>query len=602
MKKHKKKTAESVQSTVVVNKSPYLAMAFIIVLVFLVFGRSVTFDYIASDVPNVVFENPNIMTGLLPENILWSFTTPNYGLYMPLPNLTFMLDSDLFGDWVGGFHLMTVAWHALCMCIFFWVMFRLTGQFAASFAATLIMSVHPLQIITVCQVAPRLEIMQAVFMLLSIEAYRRYVTGDNKRAYGFSLLFMLLSLMCKQMVVVLPCILLLLDYWPLKRFDLSFRAPRETVRQFSRLMLEKAPFFVLSLVGVGLAFYGKAGMLSEFGMEQMTLTATIYQVITGYARYWGHWAYPLRIGYFIIYGEMPSGWLFVSSALLLLVITLLAVTLLSKRPYVAVGWFWFLGCLFPVSGVVRYMIEPVALRYMYVAGMGLYVVLSWGLFDISQWLSGQKRTEGTVGVPWLFGGVTAVITLTLVVLTSWQAVFFRDTEAVGRRMLAISDGRNPVGHHFLSLMRIQQGLYDQAEQHLREAVALAPKEVHFRRQLASGLLMRERYEEAYEIAAEGLEIHPDDVNLLVVMGMALSAQAQFEEAEPHFRRAVELEPDDVTVLHGLAYCLALQGQLEEAKELNEKTLEMEPEYPEALELRAEIERVSRAPRRFRRRW
>jgi len=555
-----------------------MAMAFVTLLTFIVFGYNITFNYIIFDVPKVIFENPHIMSGLTPENIYWTFTTPNFGLYQPLPNLSFMIDSDLFGSWPGGFHTMTLVWHIVCMCLFFWVMLQLTGNFAAVFAATLLMSIHPVQILTVSQIATRHEIMETVFMLLSIEAYRRYVVHKSRRAYCFSLFFMCLGMLCKQIIFMLPILLLMLDYWPLDRVALSFRSPLETLRAVLRLMLEKTPYFVLSVIAVVLAIVGKSQFkLVEAGIKRLSLSESGYIAVTGYARYIGHLVYPIRIGYFTVAGEQPSFTFFMLSAFLFILLTTLALALLWKRPYIGVGWFWFVFYMLPASGVLRYGIESIALRYMYISAMGLYLAFCIGLYDFSVWLQ-QRISKKPKNTPPIWYWMTiGALTITLFGLTFWQHGFFRDTENMAKRVLAITDDRSVFGHIMLGFIREDQRLYEEANFHFRKCIEIEPEYVLFRYYYADSLMRENRFQEAIDVATEALEKDPDHTDFLVLSGVAKMNLKRFEEAETDLRRAVEVEPDNTKALHNLSYTLALLGDFAQARELNKQVLLLEPD-------------------------
>ncbi len=574
---------------------PYVAMAFIALTVVLVFGQNITFDYIRGDPARMVFQNPHVMSGLTPENVYWAFTQPNLSMYQPLPNVSFMLDSDIFGDWPGGYHIVTTAWHALAMSLFFLVMYRLTGNFAAVFAATLLMSVHPVQVLAVSKIMPRNEIMQGVFMLLCLEGYRRYVTQGSRRAYLFSLLCMFLGLLCKQLIVMIPVGLLLLDYWPLRRVTLSFRAPRETLRAVFKLVVEKAPYFALSLVGAAFAVYGKLDMdVLAAHISRLTLVETAYYVVTGYARYLGHLVYPVRIGYFSIFDTPPSWPLFAVSAVVLVVITALSLALLRKRPYVAVGWCWFVFFMLPVSGVVRYMVEAIALRYLYVPAMGLYLAVCFGLYDLAVRRRSHEPSEAA-GMPLWYWATVAMVTATLAALCVWQQHFYKGTEEMAERLLVIMDGHSPLGHNMLANVRREQGLIEQSNMHFREVIAHAPDHPLGYFYYADALVDQKRFDEALEVAEEALKDHPDQPNLLGLCGVVLMNTERYEDAESYLRRAVAVEPENTRARHNLAYCLALQRKFDEARMHVDQVLTLMPEHPLA---RALLERLDTAQGRI----
>ncbi len=400
-----------------------------------VYGRCLTFEHTLYDDPKIIFENEHVMAGLTWDSIRWAILNPNFGLYMPLPTLTFMLDRELFGDWDGGYHGMTLLWHILCVCLFYWVLRRLTGNFAAVLVAAALVAVHPVQAMTVNWISARNEIMPAVFMLLSVEMYRRYGemgggkdikdlkdikdgmggigvrgqgagtrkehcgAGVSSSAFGGRLAFYVLSVGCmflgimsKQGIVMLPVVLLLLDYWPLGRIEISFRAFGTTLRRAVVLVLEKLPWFALSGLGAIFAVYGKRDFGAFQGETLLSPVQNIGFVVTAFARYLFHIIYPER--YIMAYsaaGWDPAWWMIGGTAVLLFGITALALTQLWKRPWVIVFWGWFVCFLLPVSGLVRYAAESIALRYLYAPGMGLYLLAGFGLWEVTRVIRGSQK-------------------------------------------------------------------------------------------------------------------------------------------------------------------------------------------------------------------
>ncbi len=600
MAKKKYKKTKQTAAPVTPRKHLFLGMGLVSMLCLLVFGRNITFDVFSIDIPKMIFNNPHIMTGFSRENIWWAFTEPNLALYQPFPNLLYMAESYLFGNWPGGFHVMTLLWHIACMCLFLWVMARLLNNFAVALAATLLMAVHPVQILVVSQIATRGEIMQGFFMLLSIDAYRRYVQQGSRRAYMLSVFFMFLGLFNKQTIMMLPVVLLLLDYWPLNRIEISFRNYRNTLQTGIRLILEKAPWFALSILGGCFAIYGKMQYDQiRYHLSKLTPFDAVYFVITGYARYVGHLLYPLRPSYFEVYSEDQTlGFFLVCTAALVFIF---AVTFyyIKKRPYLIVGWFWFIAFMLPVSGVLRYMMESIALRYMYMPAMGLYIAVLMGLHEFATRKAVEVNTESGESVPdsratplWYWASV-GTVTVILAALTFWQNGFFANTETTALQLERITGDRSALGNNALATLRMQQGRYEEAEKHFRRCVEIQPKSYVFRYYYGGALFQYGRYKEVVDVMAPAVIAVPDASEYLELYGLGLMATGRLKEAEAQFRKCFELEPDVVSVLQNLAYCLILQQKNEEALEHITHLLRLDPNNESAKQLKQMAENTGK---------
>ncbi len=582
------------------------ALLALIVLCLVVYGRCVTFEHTLYDDPQIIFENPHVMSGLTVESVRWALMNPNFGLYMPLPTLTFMLDRNLFGDWAGGYHGMTLLWHILCVCTFFVVMRRLTGNFAAVFTAALLVAIHPVQAMTVNWISARNEIMPTFFMLLSIEMYRQWRTGNAaaagrlqsvRGAFGdalrpaplLSLLFMFFGLMSKQGIVALPAVLLLLDYWPLGRIELLPRQPWRTLRRGMVLIAEKLPWFALSGVGVFFAFYGKL----DFGaFEGEHLTSPIENIgfaCTTYARYLGHLIYPER--YIMAYsaaGPGPAWWFIVFSALLMATITALVTLHLWKRPWLMVWWGWFVLFLLPVSGLVRYAAESIALRYLYAPGMGLYLLFGFGFYALACRNQDCDAFNTPKTPPRWFWVMVAVLTLASAALCYRQSGFWRNSETLARRALAVTQGMNAMAHNHLGVLHDRAGRQGLAFAHFRAALDHEPERNTWKTNYAIALNRQQRFAETLDIIAPILEEQPDRPLLLNLYGGALLGLGRLEAALPHLERAVEIEPDYVPSRFNLAWCLYQLERHGEARTHVEHALKVQPTHRGAQTLLAAI--------------
>lgn len=604
-----------------------------------VYGRCVTFEHTLYDDPNIIFENANVQAGLTWESIKWAVLNPNFGLYMPLPTLTFMLDRDLFGDWAGGYHGMTLLWHVLCVCLFYWVMQRLVKNSAIALAAAALTAVHPVQTMTVNWISARNEIMPAIFMLLSLEMYRLYCgthngagkkdkekKGNSKEDYAsdiwrshrraalfylLSLVFMFLGIMSKQGIVMLPAVLLLLDYWPLKRITISFREFGATLFRAALLTIEKLPWFALSFTGALFAVYGKR----QFGMiQESTLlppSENVMFALTAYVRYMFHLVYPER--YIMAYSVSPAGpawWAVAGSALLLIGLTVLALSQLWKRPWVIVFWGWFVLFLLPVSGLVRYAVESIALRYLYVPSMGLYLLVGFGLYELAQRAGKVQTGSDVIGqirecsnhenpygtIPGfqnrtgrLFWTVMAGLILISSGLAFRQSGFWKNSETLAQRALAVTNGNNALAHNHMSVIRDRQGLTKQAFAHVQRAVELEPQRNVWKTNYAIMLNRQRRFKETLEVVGPLLKEQPDKITYLNLYGGALTGLLRFKEALPYLEHALEIEPRHVPSLYNYGLCLQHTGETEKAREYFKRVLAVQPSHRLAQKALEELE-------------
>ena len=620
-------------------------MAALAALCVVVYGRCVTFEHVLYDDPKIIFENEHVMAGLTWDSVTWAFLHPNFGLYMPLPTLTFMLDRELFGDWAGGYHGMTLLWHILCVCLFYGVMRRLTGNFPAVLAAAVLVAVHPVQAMTVNWISARNEIMPAVFMLLSVEMYRRRcqlrITNYELRMgnapfrkalafYFLSVGCMFLGIMSKQGIVMLPVVLLLLDYWPLGRIEISFRAFGVTLRRAAVLILEKAPWFAVSGLGMFFAYYGK----NDFGaFEGETLLSPVQNIgfaLTAFARYLFHMVYPER--YIMAYsaaGWDPAWWVIAGAAVVLFAITALALWQLWRRPWMIVFCGWFVCFLLPVSGLVRYAAESIALRYLYAPGMGLYLLAGFGLYGLGRDCPKRAKRDGTVPaalkraqrdgtvpaalkraqrdgtvpaapgqtksdkvgqrrtksdsvgqgeITGLFWAITAVLVIVSSGLAFRQSGFWKNSETLAQRALRVTDGQNAMAHNHLGVIRNRQGMRQQGFAHLQKCMELEPERNVWRANYATALNQLGRYEETLTVVKPMLEKQPDSVVLLNLYGGALTGLLRFDEAKPYLEQALGIEPRYVPSLYNYGVCLQHTGRKDKARDYFERALAVQPTH------------------------
>jgi protein O-mannosyl-transferase len=571
------------------SKREIMAIILIITLGGIVYGRCVTYDYVLYDDPKVIFQNPDVLAGFSPSGVYWAFTNPNFGLYQPLPTISYMIDREFFGDWPGGYHLVTLLWHLLCAATLFIVLLRLFKNFPVALMAALLFTVHPVQSMVVNWIIARNEIMVTLFALLCVEFYRQYASKKDYRAGVFSLGFMLLAFMCKQGIVLLPVVLLVLDYWPLKRIEIKFDDLKKTLGAALTLALEKLPWAAIGGIGVFLAFFGKTQFRILDKNNLMSPLDNLGFAFVAYIRYLYHLLYPVH--YVTSYStatDWLKTWMVISAFAILVVITLTVLFAYKRRPYMLVGWAWFVLLLLPVSGLVRYNSESIALRYLYAPSIGLYLLISFLLYELFRSKTTENELDGSTVVPMGFKVVSGGLVLLLAIVCFWQSGFWKNSEVLAQRAIAATDDNNAIAHNHLADIRIRQKLYQQAEMHMRKAMELEPNIKVYTHNYAVLLMRQERYQEAHDLLEPIVSENRHLVSIVSQYGAALLALKQLDKAREYLERAVEMEPAYVPALFNLAFCLSQQNEKEKARQYLQRVLELQPNHANANALLNEI--------------
>jgi len=495
-----------------------------------------------------------------------------------------MIDRMFFGDWTGGYHAVTLFWHLLCASTLFIVLLRLFGNYAVALVTALLFAVHPVQAMTVNWIVARNEIMITFFMLLCIEFYRQYVLKRDARSWILSLLFMLMAMMCKQGIVLLPAVLLMLDYWPLRRIQLDFKNIPATLKTGVMLSIEKIPWIIVSGVGVFFAFFGKMQFNILDKNSLMSPLDNFGFAFTAYIRYLFYLIYP--INYVTAYStetEWLTVWMAVGAFVILIAITVLALAFYKSRPYFLVGWTWFVLLLLPVSGLVRYNSESIALRYLYAPVIGLCLLVALALYDV---FKGEDKPLNSndfsnMRATLQFKAVSAMLVILLAVLCFWQSGFWKNSEVLAQRALAVTNNTNAIAHNHLAEIRLRQGLPQQAEVHMRKSMELEPNIKAYTYNYAVLLMRQKRYQEALELLAPIVEESGHLASITSQYGAALLALDRLDEAQEYLEKAVKIEPDFVPALFNLAFCYSKKNEPDKAIKYLNHVLELQPDHASA---------------------
>jgi Tfp pilus assembly protein PilF len=514
------------------------AAAILVTLAILPYLRTLGHDFVCYDDIFYVVENPHVRPGLTLSGIAWAFTTFSGGNWHPLTWVSHMLDTSVWGLKPAGHHFTNLILHAANTLLLFLVFGRMTGALWRSALVAALFAVHPLHVESVAWVAERKDVLSAFFGLLAIWAYSNYARDSSIKYYLLMLLLFGLGLMAKPMLVSLPCILLLLDIWPLRRWKLWRIDDQSTVTFESKVtahvLLEKVPLLVLSAIFSIIAFASQNHVRAITGGELLPLSSRVGNAIVGYRLYLDKLFVPIKLAVFYPY---PGYWrltVVAVSAFLLLVITLVAVRYRRHYPWLLVGWLWFIVTLIPVIGLIQVGWQSIADRYTYIPSIGVFVMAAWSI---------PRSQKSLVQWAWIVAACTIITELALMART--QAGYWHDSRTLFTHAAQVTQG-NYVAHQNLAfVMETEENDLDGALKLYREAAEETPKfartTVH--EVMANVLLRQGRIEEALTEARLAMELNPFSTIAANSMGLIMRAKGENAEAAKYFQLAVKLDPE-----------------------------------------------------------
>jgi protein O-mannosyl-transferase len=520
-------------------RSASFAVGLVLLLATLaVFGRTAAHPFVGWDDPDYVTQNSHVRSGWTRESVIWAFTDTEEVNWHPITWLSHMLDVEIHGGDAGGHHRTNVLIHFLNSVLVYALLLSMTGAVWRSAAVALLFAIHPLHVEVVAWISERKELLSTFFALLASLAYVAHVRRGCHWRSLLVLAFFALSLMAKAMMVTLPLVFLMLDYWP-------FRRP------FSRaLIVEKIPLLLLSGAASAIAVLTQEGAGAMVQIDLVPLLERIFNAILAYAHYMEKTVWPA--GLIIFYphpyishtgGIRPSAIAIAGSAILLSAISLWVVRS-ANRPWARVGWFWFLGTLVPVIGVVQIGNQAMADRYMYFPSIGLFVLVVWGVDEIRDRMSSSAPATASIAL------ASALAMVVLGVVAWHQTGYWRDSIAL-----------------------------------FRHGIEVEPRNVTLRFNVANHLRDEGRFDDAAAQYRLILEITPDASGPNLNLGNLLRGQGRLDDAIAHYERALRAEPDYVLARVNLASALAGRGRIDEAIAHYERALrEAVREYERSLEL------------------
>jgi tetratricopeptide (TPR) repeat protein len=519
-----------------------------------VFSQTIHYDFVNFDDDLYVYNAPAIRAGPTLKGMVTAFTSPHAGNWHPLTTVSHMLDCRLYGLNAGGHHATNVVLHTIAALLLFRVLRQMTGAFWKSAILAALFAVHPLHVESVAWVSERKDVLSAVFFFLMLDAYVRYARAASITRYIVVTALFAAGLMSKPMLVTAPIVLLVLDYWPLRRFEIASTTGKAKILQsdnqrriIQRLFLEKIPLLILS-AGSGIVTFAlqkrAAGSLPPLPFLWRAQNAVMSYVIYAWKTLW-----PTHLAVFYPHpNDTLATWQVVLAVAFLLAITCAAIVWRDKRPYLFTGWFWYLVMLVPVIGVVQVGEQGHADRYTYLPSIGLFLIAVWAAGDVA-----------AVGHVRLWRGVatagTVVVVAALACTAFTQTSYWRNSETLWTHALAVTTD-NDFAHNNLGYLCVDRGELDKAMSHFEAAS-----------KIRSGKL-----DPHYNMGTAFVEMN---------LGDALARKGQPDEAMVHFEQAIKLQPDYAEAYYNRGNVLYAKGRIDEAITDFEKTLQIQPNDADA---------------------
>ncbi|HEV7924673.1 MAG TPA: tetratricopeptide repeat protein [Verrucomicrobiae bacterium] len=538
------------------------------------YAPAFNFTFVNYDDAFYVVNNPHVNKGLAGA-FGWAFQVGQGVMWQPLTWLSHALDCQIYGLKPGGHHATSLILHALNSMLVFLVLRQLTGAFWRSAAVAAFFAWHPLHVEVAAWIAERKDVLCAFFWLLALWAYTCYVQNSkaprstSKFYYVCAIVLFALALMSNPVAVTLPLILFFLDWWPLGR--LATTPERPAAKQFVALVIEKIPFFVLSVASSVMTFIAVEGNHFLNPMAQLDFRVRFIHAGMSYFRYLAKSFWPSDLGaaYPLVLRQpiLPV----IGVALVLVAITVVAIQARKTRPYWLVGWLWFLAALFPLLNVVQIGTQPMADHYMYLPSVGLWMLVCWEAYDLT-----APLRNGRV----VLGGLCAVL-LGACCVTSWiQLGYWKNEETLLSR---IPDSKsNPKGHaDYIAFLLLQRQI-PQAQAECQKAIALFPDSAAFQALFGDVLSAQGKSNEAIEKYKLALQLDPNSIVARVALGHALLAKKRAADAEAEFKTVIHDQPKNFEAHALLAKALLLQGQATAATAEFRASLSLEANQPETL--------------------
>lgn len=546
---------------------------FLSVITFLSYMEVSNYGFVDYDDPDYVSENHYVMKGLSFENIKWAFTASHVGTWQPVTWLSLMLGCQIHGLDPGWHHLTNLFFHIANTLLLFWFIRRITGSsWRSAFIAT-IFAIHPIHVESVAWITERKDVLSAFFFILTLIFYVRYTEKPAIKRYWPVAVCLVLGLMSKPILVVLPPVLLLLDFWPLGRMNIG-QINQKNIRlpeiKISRLFLEKIPLFILSALSGVVTYIVQKDVGAVSTLSEIPFNSRLLNAIVSYSKYILKMVWPVNLAV-----EYPHpiqvpvihatiAFIFLSG------ISILAIVSYKKRPYFIVGWFWYLGTLIPVIGLVQIGTFAMADRFAYIPFIGLYILITWGFVDFFENRPQKKSFLITTAT---------IIIVTLFTFCRVQVSYWENTISLFKHAIEVTDN-NYKAHSSMGTALTESGKFDKAMEHYNKALNIRPDhQIHFN--IGSALTIMGKTNDAVYHYNQALKKNPIFYKAHNNLGIELCKLGDLQEASKHFSEAIKIKPDFPDPFYNMGIVMTELGQVDEAIRSYQQAIHINADYAEA---------------------
>ena len=530
-----------------------------------IYAQTYRYGFVAYDDETYVYENPTVKKGLTSSGVMWACTAFDCSNWHPLTWLSHMLDCRLFGLTAGAHHLVNLGFHLANTVLLFVAFVRMTRRPWRSALVTGVFALHPLHVESVAWIAERKDVLSTFLGLVTLLFYIRYAAVPGVRRYVPVALVFALGLMAKPMLVTLPFVFLLLDIWPLRR--LAWPPAWQKLR---RLLGEKVPLLAMVAAASVVTFMAQHESGAVMALARLSFKDRFSGAAIAYVSYIVKSVWPVRLAVLYPYQAYSPGKV-LAALVILTAATAVALAWARRRPYILVGWLWYLGMLMPVIGLVQVGAQSMADRYTYLPLVGLSFAVVWFAADLIE----NRR------LPRLIAVVAACVVLVVFGAQAYrQARYWESSRTLFEHALRVTS-RNPIIHNNLGVILGREGKHDEAVANYRKALALWPDYADANGNLGHEFLGLGRLDEAYPYLVKTLQLKPKSASAHADLGIVLAAQGKLDESRVHLEESLRLEPEKVEVHSNLAFVLQRLELVDEAIAHCKEALRLKPESVDA---------------------
>jgi protein O-mannosyl-transferase len=553
------------------KKNDILIVAFLLISTFAVYTQVLTYDFVNYDDSEYVTENEIVKKGITVDSFVWSFTHFQTAKWHPLTWISHMLDCQFFGLNAGGHHLTNLIFHLLNSLLLYIIFRKMTGKLWQSGFVAALFALHPLHVESVAWISERKDVLSTFWAMLTILNYYWYTQSKTLFRFCGVILFFAFGLMSKTMLVTLPFVLLLIDYWPLNRFwfQNTLSTYPDNYSSIRSLFLEKTPLFFLSIISSMITLLSQqyGGAIRSF--DQIPFLHRVSNAFVSYVNYIYKMIYPINLSILYPHKGMPQWWEIAGSVLLIFFITFFSIRTIKTKPYFIVGWLWFLGTLVPVIGFIQIGIQSMADRYTYLPLTGLFVIFAWGMPDI---VSGWRYKK-----QFLF--TSSFCLLFMLLMMTWQQVkYWENGETLSRRAVNVTFD-NWLMENNLANMLVRKGEYSKGIAHYIESLRINPEGDMAYQNLMSVLDKITKDQSVAENMESVISLYPKDAALNFITGKMFRDEEKSEQAILYFEKTIKIDQQFIVAYYELSTLYMLNNEPEKSLSILKLLVILQPDSP-----------------------